>query len=288
MSVTKTSEEIDRNRRHFLGAAAMTFAATRLGLIGSAQAQPGETRLADLRTVNRGTNTSFGPLKQIEAGVLNTGYAEAGPANGRPVILLHGWPYDIHSFVDVAPLLAAKGYRVIVPYLRGYGSTRFLSDDGVRNGQQSAVAVDIIALMDALKIDKAIIGGFDWGARTANIIAALWPQRCGAMVSVSGLKIYGRGHQAACGERRKNAEPQQHCSCHSPSNHYDYRRESHLPPGKGSGGWRRLGANATYCRCEHGSRHVRDSMQHRAKECVPKWRVLELLLWTAVEIPLSG
>jgi pimeloyl-ACP methyl ester carboxylesterase len=133
--------------------------------------------------------SSFAPLKQINAGVLNVGYAEAGPADGPPVILLHGWPYDIYSFVDVAPILAAKGYRVIVPYLRGYGTTTFLSADTVRNGQQAVVAVDIIALMDALKIQKAVIGGFDWGARTADIIAALWPDRCKALVSVSGYLI---------------------------------------------------------------------------------------------------
>jgi pimeloyl-ACP methyl ester carboxylesterase len=120
---------------------------------------------------------------------LNVGYAEAGRSNGSPVILLHGWPYDIHTYVDVAPLLAAKGYRVIVPYLRGYGTTRFLSAEPVRNGQPSALASDIVAFMDALKIDKAIIGGCDWGARTANIIAALWPERCKAMVSVSGYLI---------------------------------------------------------------------------------------------------
>ncbi len=123
-----------------------------------------------------------------------SGYAEAGPADGRAVILLHGWPYDIHSYVDVAPLLAAKGYRVIVPYLRGYGTARFRSSETVRNGQQSVVAVDTVALMDALDIEKAIIGAFDWGARTANIIAALWPERCKAMVSVSGYLI---GSQAA-------------------------------------------------------------------------------------------
>jgi pimeloyl-ACP methyl ester carboxylesterase len=133
--------------------------------------------------------TSFAPLKQINAGLLNIGYAEAGPADGPAVILLHGWPYDIYSFVDVAPLLAAKGYRVIVPYLRGYGTTSFLSADTMRNGQQAVVAVDIIALMDALKIQKAVIGGFDWGARTADIIAALWPDRCKALVSVSGYLI---------------------------------------------------------------------------------------------------
>jgi len=128
-------------------------------------------------------------LKQIEAGLLNVGYAEAGPLNGPPAILLHGWPYDIHSFVDVAPVLAAKGYRVVVPHLRGYGSTRFLSNETFRTGQPSAIALDIIALMDALKIEKAILAGFDWGARTANIIAALWPERCKAMVSVSGYLI---------------------------------------------------------------------------------------------------
>jgi len=169
------------DRRHFMSAAAMTVAAAQLDI----PSLLGATKVKN--TVK--ANTSFAALKQIDAGLLNTGYAEAGPANGRPVILLHGWPYDIYSFVDVAPLLATKGYRVIVPYLRGYGATRFLSSDTVRNGQQSVVALDIIALMDALKIDKAIIGGFDWGARTANIIAALWPERCTAMVSVSGYLI---------------------------------------------------------------------------------------------------
>ncbi len=139
--------------------------------------------------IKPGTNTSFGPLKQIDAGVLNVGYAEAGPADGPAVILLHGWPYDIHSYVDVAPLLASAGYRVIVPYLRGYGTTRFHSSETIRSGQPSAVAVDIIALMDALKIEKATFAGYDWGARTANIIAALWPERCKAMVSVSGYLI---------------------------------------------------------------------------------------------------
>ena len=139
-----------------------------------------------------GTNTSFGTLRQIDAGVLNVGYAEAGPADGPPVILLHGWPYDIHTYVDVAPLLASAGYRAIVPYLRGYGTTRFLSSETVRNGQQSAIAVDVIALMDALKIEKAVIAGCDWGARTANIIAALWPERCKALVSVSGYLIGSR------------------------------------------------------------------------------------------------
>jgi pimeloyl-ACP methyl ester carboxylesterase len=133
--------------------------------------------------------SEFGTLKQIDAGVLNVGYTEAGPTDRPAVILLHGWPYDIHSYVDVAPLLAKVGYRVIVPYLRGYGSTRFLSSQTFRNGQQSALAVDTIALMDALKIETAIVAGFDWGARTANIIAALWPERCTALVSVSGYLI---------------------------------------------------------------------------------------------------
>jgi len=139
--------------------------------------------------MSNGTNTSFGSLKLIDAGVLNVGYAEAGSSDGPAVMLLHGWPYDIHSYVDVAPRLSQAGYRVIVPYLRGYGTTRFLSSDTLRNGQQSVVAVDIIALMDALKIEKAILGGFDWGARTAGIIAALWPERCKALVSVSGYLI---------------------------------------------------------------------------------------------------
>lgn len=133
--------------------------------------------------------SSFDGIKQINAGLLNVGYAEVGPANGTPVILLHGWPYDIHSYADVAPILAKAGYRVIVPYLRGHGTTRFLSPATFRNGQQAAVALDIIALMDALKIPKAIIGGYDWGARTADIIAALWPERCTGLVSVNGYLI---------------------------------------------------------------------------------------------------
>ena len=155
----------------------------------SADAQSSTAKPADVPAIKPGTNTSFPPLKQIDAGLLNVGYAEAGPANGPVVILLHGWPYDIYSFVDVAPLLASAGYRVIVPYVRGYGTTRFLSSGTFRNGQPSAVAADTIALMDALKIEKPILAGFDWGARTANIIAALWPERCKAMVSVSGYLI---------------------------------------------------------------------------------------------------
>jgi pimeloyl-ACP methyl ester carboxylesterase len=138
---------------------------------------------------NRGTDAPFGALKQVETALLSIGYAEAGPAEGRAVILLHGWPYDIHSYAEVTPLLAAAGYRVIVPYLRGYGTTRFLSDATIRNGQQSVLGVDVIAVMDALGIGDAIIGGFDWGARTANVVAALWPERCKAIVSVSGYLI---------------------------------------------------------------------------------------------------
>jgi pimeloyl-ACP methyl ester carboxylesterase len=132
---------------------------------------------------------SLGTLHQVDAGLLSVGYAEAGPADGPAVVLLHGWPYDIHSYADVAPLLAAEGYRVLVPYLRGYGATRFLSEETFRNGEQAALAVDTIALMDALESDQAIVAGFDWGARTAGIVAALWPERCRALVSVSGYLI---------------------------------------------------------------------------------------------------
>jgi pimeloyl-ACP methyl ester carboxylesterase len=155
-------------------------------------ADQGGNAPAGTNTTANTKNTSFASLKQINAGLLNVGYAEAGPANGPAVILLHGWPYDIYSFVDVAPLLAAAGYRVIVPYLRGYGTTRFLSSETFRNAQPSVVALDIIALMDALKIEKAILAGFDWGARTADDIAVLWPERCKALVSVSGYLIGGQ------------------------------------------------------------------------------------------------
>ena len=171
-------ETVNRMRRRIVAATAITLAATQFA----------NTAIGQPRTAG-GANSGFGPLKQIDAGVLSNGYAEAGPAAGTPVVLLHGWPYDIHSFIDVVPLLASAGYRVIVPYLRGYGTTRFLSNETVRNAQQSAVALDIIALMDALKIDKAVVGGFDWGARTVSILAALWPERCKAMVSVSGYLI---------------------------------------------------------------------------------------------------
>jgi pimeloyl-ACP methyl ester carboxylesterase len=189
MSTSKLSEEtelegINRHRRRFIGSTAMTIVAGQFGMIGSADAQSSK-----ISPIKPGTNTSFSSLRQIDAGLLNVGYAEAGPANGSPVILLHGWPYDIYSFVDVAPLLASAGYRVYVPYLRGYGSTRFLSNEAFRNGQPSAVAADIIAFMDAVKIERATIAGFDWGARTVNIMAALWPERCKATVSVSGYLI---------------------------------------------------------------------------------------------------
>jgi len=186
------TESIGISRRRLLAMAGVSAGAamfTQSPLLADPNAQFGEVN----STARDGTN-SFSSLKQIDAGLLNVGYAEAGPVGGKPVILLHGWPYDIHSFVDVTPLLVAAGYRVIVPYLRGFGTTRFLSSDTFRNGQQSVVGLDIIGLMDALKIEKAIVAGFDWGARTADIMAALWPERCKALVSVSGYLI---GSQAA-------------------------------------------------------------------------------------------
>jgi pimeloyl-ACP methyl ester carboxylesterase len=178
------SEQISKNRRQFLGATALGVAAAPFILASPALAQS-TAKPASVPSNNR----TFTSLKQVDAGVLNVGYAEDGPADGPVVILLHGWPYDIHSFVDVAPLLAKAGHRVIVPHLRGYGSTRFLSGETMRNGEQAALAVDIIALMDVLNIDKAVVAAFDWGARTANIMAALWPERVKAMVSVSGYLI---------------------------------------------------------------------------------------------------
>jgi pimeloyl-ACP methyl ester carboxylesterase len=187
------SEEINYQRRRFFSQAALTIAATQLGMLGSASALSDKESGAKVPAIKAGTHTSFDSLKQIHAGLLNVGYAEAGPANGTAVILLHGWPYDIYSYVDVTPLLAAAGYRVIVPYLRGYGSTEFLSSETCRNGQQSVVALDIVALMDALKIQKAVVGGFDWGARTADIMAVLFPERCKAIVSVGGYLIGSPG-----------------------------------------------------------------------------------------------
>lgn len=185
MNSSNTPETIDYQRRSAIGVAAAAFATVGLGL---------QVKAAGSDTVAAVASTPpwrslFGSLKQINAGTLNIGYAELGPADGLPIILLHGWPYDIHTYVDVAPILASNGYRVIVPHLRGYGTTRFLSDAAVRNGQQSALGMDVIALMDALGIVKATIAGCDWGARTANIVAALWPERCKAMVSVSGYLI---------------------------------------------------------------------------------------------------
>ncbi|APG05691.1 alpha/beta hydrolase [Luteibacter rhizovicinus DSM 16549] len=188
------SDALDQKRRKFMGAAALGVALAPLGLATLASARPAaaarpSSGAADTPGAPGTSATSFRAIKQVKAGVLDIGYAEDGPAKGPVVILVHGWPYDIYSFVDVAPILAAAGYRVIVPYLRGYGSTTFLSADTPRNGQQAAIASDIIALMDALKIKKAILAGFDWGARTVNIMAALWPERCKAMVSVSGYLI---------------------------------------------------------------------------------------------------
>ncbi|WP_331764623.1 alpha/beta hydrolase [Streptomyces anthocyanicus] len=188
------------NRRTFSKAVGLGTGAAAVSLAGlqasPAAAVPGGGHgtgsggpVPTVPSVAPGTHTSFHRIKHVRAGLLNVGYAETGPAHGPVVICLHGWPYDIHSFVDVAPLLADQGYRVIVPYLRGHGPTRFLSPRTFRNAQQSAIALDIIALMDALKIDKAVLAGFDWGSRTADIIAALWPQRVKALVSVSGYII---------------------------------------------------------------------------------------------------
>lgn len=187
------SHQINHDRRRLLGTALVAISAFQLGADKWAQAGP-SVNTQGKNLVGEAGRRSFDSLKQIDAGLLTIGYAESGPASGEAVILLHGWPYDIHTYADVAPLLASRGYRVIVPYLRGYGTTRFLADKSMRNGQQSAVAADVIALMDALKIEQATIAGCDWGARTANIVAALWPQRCKAMVSVSGYLI---GNQQA-------------------------------------------------------------------------------------------
>jgi pimeloyl-ACP methyl ester carboxylesterase len=187
------------DRRRFLGtagAAAVALAAVELGMSGCTSAHNTAARAARTSAASLGNTsavslgkTSFGPVKQIKAGVLDVGYVEAGAADGRPVVLMHGFPYDIHSYVEVAPLLAAEGYRVIVPYFRGYGTTSFLSPATPRNVDQAAFALDILALMDALKIDKAVLAGYDWGSRTGDIIAALWPHRVNGLVSVSGYLI---------------------------------------------------------------------------------------------------
>jgi len=191
MSTHSTPETIDADRRRWFGIAAATLAVAQLGLHAPATAR---SAAAAPTTGTAMANGSFGPLKQVDAGLLNVGYVELGPPKGTPVVLLHGWPYDIQSFAEVAPALASAGYRVIVPYLRGYGTTRFLSADALRNGQPSALAVDLKDFLDALRIEKPILAGFDWGARTANIFAALWPERTKAMVSVSGYLI---GNQEA-------------------------------------------------------------------------------------------
>ena len=182
------SQHANPDRRRFLGTAAVTLAAAPFAMGGALFAQSGDAK-PGAGAIKPGAHTSFAALKQIEAGVLTIGYAEAGPADGPAVILLHGWPYDIYAFVDVVPVLASAGFRVIAPWLRGYGTTRFLAGDTPRNGQQGALATDVIALMDALKIDKAVVAGFDWGARTADIVAAIWPERVKALVSVSGYLI---------------------------------------------------------------------------------------------------
>ena len=183
------SDAIKQDRRRFLDRAIVTLAAARLGMIGRLTRPFGTHRSRTSPSPMPEARTPIASLKQVDAGVLNVGYAESGPANGPAVTLLHGWPYDIHAFDDIAPALAAQGYRVIVPYLRGYGTTRFRSGDTFRNGQQSVLAADVIALMDALQIRKAVIGGFDWGSRTATIVAALWPERCKGLVAVSGYLV---------------------------------------------------------------------------------------------------
>jgi len=187
MRAGSKTDLFDQQRREFFGMAAMAIAAAAMSSAALAQDASGCTAHKPGKTL--GAKNAFPPLKQIDAGLLNIGYVDMGPASGPAVILLHGWPYDIHSFVDVAPLLASQGYRVIVPCLRGYGTTSFLSADTMRNAQQSAVGLDIIALMDALKIQTATVAGFDWGGRTADVMATLWPERCKAIVSVSGYLI---------------------------------------------------------------------------------------------------
>lgn len=184
-----SNNDANPDRRRFLGAAVITIAASKLGFGGAAKSELMDGISRAGTATEAPPHSSLGPVKQIDAGMLSIGYTEDGPANGPPVFLVHGWPYDVHAYADVVPLLTAKGYRVIVPYLRGYGSTRFLSSETVRNGQQSAIASDMIALMDALEIQKAVVAGFDWGARTADIMAVLWPARVKAIVAVSGYII---------------------------------------------------------------------------------------------------
>jgi pimeloyl-ACP methyl ester carboxylesterase len=191
MKLTAINPSAAPLRRRLLAPSILAVALLQLGALGGAwsQASAAEVAASTIGPITAGSNTSFGPLKHVKAGLLDVAYAEVGPADGPPVILMHGWPYDIHSYVDVAPALAAKGYRVLIPYERGYGDTRFLSAKTVRNGQPAALAVDLIDFMDALKIKQAVIGGYDWGARTADIVAALWPERVKALVAVSGYLI---------------------------------------------------------------------------------------------------
>jgi pimeloyl-ACP methyl ester carboxylesterase len=177
-------ESINSQRRLILGGAAVAAIAAELGFTGSARAAT--TTVAKTTVVGGRPQATLAPIRQIRAGELDAGYYEAGPADGVPVLLLHGYPYDIHSYAEAAALLAAQGCRVIVPHLRGHGTTRFLDASTPRSGQQTAVAMDAIALLDALAIDRAVVAGFDWGARTACILAALWPQRCIGLVSVGG------------------------------------------------------------------------------------------------------
>ena len=197
MDASKKPDQIPPSRRRFLGTAgtaALAAGALQLGLAGPAQAQAARakagTTAADLAS---GGGSSFGRVQQINAGVLNVGYVDLGPTSGQPVILMHGFPYDIHSYERVAPLLAAEGYRCIVPYFRGYGTTTFLSAKTPRNVDQAAFALDILALMDALGIKSAIMAGYDWGSRTGDIIAALWPKRVSALISVTGYLITNLG-----------------------------------------------------------------------------------------------
>ena len=189
MDTSDIPEEVNRGRRRFLGAAALAVGASQLGRTGPDKAQTSGAIPGSRATARPETVTPFGPVRQINAGVLNVGYVETGPPGGHAVILLHGFPYDIHSYVEVAPLLAARGYRVIVPYMRGHGTTTFLSRTTPRTGEQAAMAVDNLALMDALKIERAVLAGYDLGSRSADIIAALWPHRCKALVSTTGYLI---------------------------------------------------------------------------------------------------
>ncbi|WP_186061904.1 alpha/beta fold hydrolase [Burkholderia gladioli] len=196
------SHPFDIGRRRLLNSTSALAALSLLDLAGAASARAASRYTTSPRAATPAASASFGPIRQVDAGRLNIGYAEAGPENGPVVILLHGWPHDIHSFSEVAPILAAAGHRVIVPYLRGYGSTRIVSADTPRNGQQAVFAADVISLMEALRIDRAVLAGFDWGGRAANIIAAVWPERCRALVSASGYLI---GSQQA---NRKPLPPQ--------------------------------------------------------------------------------